>query len=544
MVRVVPYSRDMLVELFMEFCDSGDRGGRGRETPPLDNPRVRTKHHIGYLHGFLEKLDCRVIVVEDHYIDRDYLEDFAAYHVRSFYPYRRHCARLHFFGIDFDAAALSQLIASTTSTISHEDLQAHYYGFVVVKPLPFTVVGRTCLRTYDDDPPDRRLYPVAYREKVNLYGLDLDVTTLPFQEQDRDVAACASSALWSVFHATGKRFQHAIPSPVQITNIATQHSGYDERVLPNQNGLNSRQIADAIRAQQLEPSLIGLKPQNGASRVQNDPANRAVLLRIAAAAYLRAGIPCILLATTHEHLSDTRTELGHHAMALTGYRMSTAEAVPYGEPGVLLAASRINRLYAHDDQVGPFARMNFENGMLQTAQVNRHQKRSAIFAEPLHLMVPLYHKIRIPFQQILKLTIEIDKLIETIRSVGGLPVGISERLVWDIELVALDEYRTTIRASTLPATDKLAILTAELPRFIWRLGAENSTGEPLFDMLFDPTDLLQGRLFLRAIGYHPPSLEYVMRAIVAVEPEMFRDLPLEAMRAEFARLIEATGSTR
>ena len=35
--------------------------------------------------------------------------------------------------------------------MSTETLQKNYLGFIVVKPLPSTVVGRTCLKTYDDD---------------------------------------------------------------------------------------------------------------------------------------------------------------------------------------------------------------------------------------------------------------------------------------------------------------------------------------------------------------------------------------------------------
>ena len=406
MFTVEDYSREELTRLFMQFCDSGER--REHDNEKLENPLVRDKHHIGYLHGFLEKLGCCSILIEDHYVDRDYLEDFAAYHVRSFYPYRRHCARLHFFSMQLQSTDIVKLVTGSPTPITQADLQAAYQGFVVIKPLPFTVVGRTCLRTYPDDLTEKRRYPVAYEECVNIFGLKLTVKTLPFQEQDRDVAACASSALWSVFHATGKRFQHAIPSPVQITSIATKHSGYDERVLPNQSGLNSRQIADAIRAVALEPCTIGLLAKGKNSDVQNTPANRAILLRIAAVAHLEAGIPCILLAKTYEN----NQELGNHAMALTGYRIPAAAPVAYGETGILFSASRINRFYAHDDQVGPFARMGFcDDGRLSTAQVNRHGKRDRIFAEPTHLMMPLYHKIRIPFQQILRLAIQIDNLM-------------------------------------------------------------------------------------------------------------------------------------
>ena len=64
-------------------------------------------------------------------------------------------------------------------------------------------------------------------EKAIDWGLR--VKSLSFQEQDHEVAACATSALWSIFHGTGKMFQHPILSPVEITKVAFEIMPLDTR---------------------------------------------------------------------------------------------------------------------------------------------------------------------------------------------------------------------------------------------------------------------------------------------------------------------------
>ena len=51
--------------------------------------------------------------------------------------------------------------------------------------------------TYKED-----IHNLLDREyKVSLFGIDLAINTIAFQEQDRVVSACATSALWSMYHA-------------------------------------------------------------------------------------------------------------------------------------------------------------------------------------------------------------------------------------------------------------------------------------------------------------------------------------------------------
>jgi hypothetical protein len=197
-------------------------------------------------------IQAKTIVEESEYIDRDYLEDFAGYYVSCFTEYPRRCRRLHFFSSDFDEAAFVALINGGTSSISADSLRGSYLGFVVVRPLPEARIGRTCIATYTSDGGTRR-FPTVIDCHANLCGIPLKVRSVPYQEQDTVTAACATSAVWSALHVTGSKFQHRIPSPVTITQWATNGSPHrDSRSMPN-HGLNMGEMLAAIRHAGLEP---------------------------------------------------------------------------------------------------------------------------------------------------------------------------------------------------------------------------------------------------------------------------------------------------
>lgn len=211
---------------------------------------VDWKPASGYWDQYLSAMGIRTIVAESDYVDHDYLEDFSAYYVKCFTPYRRICRRLHFFTASFDQKGLEDHLEGHGS-VSSGALESSYAGFMVVRPLPNSVIGRTCLAHYGSD-GSRRHFPTSLPYEARLFGHSLNVDTVPFQEQDQVTAACATSALWSALHVTGRRFQHHVPTPVEITRSATQHMPLRSRAFPNTDGLTIEQMAHAIRAVGLE----------------------------------------------------------------------------------------------------------------------------------------------------------------------------------------------------------------------------------------------------------------------------------------------------
>jgi len=491
------YSAEALADLLVEASVRG--------TEQTDNRFVRRKPHLRYLQEYLGSLSCASIVVEHNYIDRDFLEDFAAYHVRSFHPYQRYCTRLHFFSKPWTQSNLEAAILRVDGGATPQALQATYLGFAVLRPLPLTVLGRTCLKTYPQKRGYERRYPTTYRQHVDLYGIPLSIDTVAFQEQDRDVAACATSALWSVLQCTGRSFQHAIPSPVAITATAGATGEYDERMLPAVAGLTIRQIANALRYVGLEPHLIPLeahseeKSDTGAEAVAPDARiiRTRLEMKIAIAAYLRAGIPCLLLVRVTESGGVQPDRQANHAVAVTGYRYAHGPTAEYGESRVRFDASRMDKLFVHDDQVGPFARMRFaDDGGLTISWPDQGAHRE-LRARSHTLLVPLNHKIRIPFGTVLSLTLSIARQLDAaLQGIEG--DGFDGPITWDVQLSRLDQFRNEIARGALPDDERLRLLARPLPKYIWRISALVNQAK-LLELILDATDLMQGDLLVDVV---------------------------------------------
>lgn len=505
-----PYSQDALTAILVARSHH-------------NNPAVGNKPQVRFLDRYLKALGCRAIVTEKKYTDRNFLEDHAAYYIRCFEPYSHVCTRLHFFKRDLDDAQLAAAIVGAADAQDDceaaraSSLQGDYLGFVVVKPLPLTIIGRTCLQPYGAADGRTRMFPAAKPQAVDLFGMKLEVTTLPFQEQDREVAACASSALWTLLHSTSRAFQHAMPSPVEITKAATAHAHVDGRTFPNGGGLNTLQIADAIRSVGLDPFVVSVSsvprllapseqygegaPRPATLEIAKATPEKALemqqALKLAVMAYLRSGIACILLAQISDQDGAGTVLRGNHAVAITGYSLH-ADKKPegYSQSGTLFTADRVDRLYVHDDQTGPFTRFSFADDNMLVASDFSAPDAGRRMAQPANIVVPLYHKIRIPLQQVMDLTLALDSAIQASREW----FNFARRFEWDIQLLGLEELRKDVGASGLDAERKLALLTQPLPRFLWRVRAALPP-KLAFDLLLDATDLLQGELVRELIVY-------------------------------------------
>jgi hypothetical protein len=486
---------------------------------------VEDKVHCIYFEEYFETLGAKTIVAERNYVDHDFLDDFTGYYVRCFKSYRRWCTRLHFFRVDLGEDAFEAILKNPARANGRKWVRENYLGFVVVKPLPKTIIGRTCLKTFPHE--GRRHYPITRGYVANLFGWNLEVCSLAFQEQDKVVAACATSALWSVLQGTGKLFHHHIPSPVEITKLATEFLAPvppETRNLPS-CGLSIGQMARAIEKHGLEPFYIN--PEN------------AQVLKNTVYAYLRGRIPILMVAVLLDYCDGepVRPRRGTHAVAVTGYSLGNREPIPLrkaddeSDLGFLSKASRIDKLYVHDDQVGPFVRMGFHSMdldlempgdlserwryFLSTSWRCGYEKTGNVRAMPLALMVPLYHMIRIPYDTIQEVVVVLDRIIEGIREAQM--TSFAKRLEWDIHLTSLNDFKTDMRRTkSLKWQARREVLVKELPWFMWRAMAY-SEDRLILDLLFDATDIEQGSLLSYAIG-HQGNLFEILK-FMAQHPE-------------------------
>jgi hypothetical protein len=212
-----------------------------------------------------------------------------------------------------------------------------------------------------------------------------------------------------------------------------------------------------------------------------------------------------------EDPSDPKSDPGRHAVAVVGYSLGKPESIGYGPSGFLLRASQIDKIYVHDDQIGPFARMEFAaGGLLRTSWPGALDVNMTRNAFPEILLFPLYHKIRIPFQTIHDSVVRFDKILEDMREGGPLPF--SHRFEWDIYLSQVRDFKEDLfNTITLDPEYRRSVLSQSMPRFLW-VATALSDGERMLDLLFDTTDIEQGKVFLRAVE-HDSILSSVLRFI-------------------------------
>ncbi len=143
-----------------------------------------------YLRWYLADLDAKTVLVEPAYFDRDYLSEFAAFYCTSAAGYENVCTRAHYFADVVDRVALERAVDGDDA--ERERLQKAYLGFVVIRPIPATPIGRTVLRAYVDRTPSLpRVVEPFRRYKANVAGLEFEVDGIAWQQQDAAVGACA-----------------------------------------------------------------------------------------------------------------------------------------------------------------------------------------------------------------------------------------------------------------------------------------------------------------------------------------------------------------
>lgn len=457
----------------------------------LPASEIRSKRRALYLYNYLTRLGARMIIVEPAYIDAGYLDDYAAYYVKCFKTYDRHCKRIHFFSEEISSDDFLHIVDGKVSDDELQKFTDSYLGFVVARPLPDAIIGRTVLQTYERD-NGRRNYTCIRRYAANLFGIELTVKSLAFQEQDTVMAACATVALWCAFNKTRDLFNSLAPTPAEITRVANRRV-FQSRAIPS-HGLNLQQMTNVIQHVGLEHEVF---------RVDNTTPFVSLVY-----AHLRWGLPVILAVEVEG--------IGKHAITLVGYsqrekRVRKRELVKLNRKAVEdcppMVGLRIDRLFAHDDRLGPFVRLDIEMRRPTKelpmpvrlrpkwptdANHSKQNKPPAIY--PLHVIVPVYHKIRVTFRDVEKLLLkftEVLRLMEPKRSIE-----------WDLHLTTTNQYKSSIKLDEgIPESVKRQVLLEPQPKYFWR--AELTfEGQRSLELLADATDMSRSFPIFFAIWYN------------------------------------------
>jgi hypothetical protein len=206
-----------------QLIESIEKEGKKRNKKWLIDFDSNNNKHFDYLVKYLHDINVKTIVLEIGYYDKQYIEDYSKYYCRSFKHYSKKCLRLHFFSEQFDELMFKKFLCEYDANNTN-DIYNSYCGFSVIKPIPLTIFGRTCLSTYPERRSDNetRHYTTNREYNVHLFGIEFKVHSVAFQEQDTQVFVCATTALWVAFQCTSKLFDHTIPTPYDITLSAIE----------------------------------------------------------------------------------------------------------------------------------------------------------------------------------------------------------------------------------------------------------------------------------------------------------------------------------
>lgn len=461
----------------------------------ISREQILERDHYRYLKNYLgqtDGIDAKTILIEEKYISKAYLTDYSNYYATCFQRYERECRRVHFFDIEFDEETFKRELLNPDSDF----LQKHYLGYIVVKPLPDSVIGPTLLVTYErKQDEENRHFPACRTYKINLFGKELIVRTLAYQEQDTVVSACASVAIWSAFHKTCSLFRTTLPSPSEITKLAGNLFINYGRTYPNQ-GLDLTQVCRAIDSIGLVSEVRSSSKFNGDIYL----ASRIIY------AYLRAQIPVLLLIKYEE---DSKQG---HAITVTGY----SEPRPRDEKPleeISLVADRIDKFYIHDDQLGPFASYTFSGQTaLKTYVEGENGSKDDISAWIHAAVIPLYPKIRLKYEDVFDTISNIDTLFYELNF-------FSFELEWDIYLYESNKYKSDLISSNFDESVKSRKLLTNFPRYIW-IGRAQVNGQPIFDFLFDATDIPSGHNCIDFV-LHDQSLKKFMLPVFEQYSKIF-----------------------
>jgi len=457
--------------------------GLGAVCPKPDGALQWPPTQLTYLEIYLRSLGCATIVVETHYVDRDFVDDFARYYARALRSYPNFTTRLHFFNESFTEDAWRAMIAASAD--GQRDartgwLQDRYLGFCVVRPLPASPIGRTVLRAPGSrsDGGHERVFGGAREYSVHLCGLDLKVVGLAFQQQDQGVSACATTALWSALQCVASAERLHMPTPGEITDAASRYVLTDGRSMPSE-GLRVEQICEATRAAGLAPLVVrSVSPEQD---------------RVQLMSYVRSRFAPVLALSVGG--------IGH-AVCCVGLKLGDIR--PQTNPSLHFrdAASRVEGLYIHDDRLGPYASAELFSdtrpgpGNVRTSLMIRWpdnvESEQAILQS---IIVPLPPKVRLSVTRMRALGLPIAEVAAALDEIRG-PVTL------DVRYERAVQYKQRAYEFCLSA-EGLYQLLCELPlsRYVGLIEISSPAG-PLFDVVLDTTDS----------GANPCALAVVRRA--------------------------------
>jgi hypothetical protein len=370
----------------------------------------------------LLKGQAKSVVVERHYIDKDYRDTFSHFHSKRFNTPPSRCLRLHFF---------AQTVTEADIINGAEAVQKNYLGYSVIRPTKPNCIGRTLIS--HTLRMDGKAHMSTCEEEVNLVGTKLMVRGFPFISQDSDATVCAESSLWMLLRYFSNRYSwYPEVLPFQITNTASHHA-VGRRVFPS-SGLYSWQMAEALRLQHFSPIIYNHQAPQYQSNFYH-------LLYT----YIESGVPLLVIVPGHVIVCN-----GH----VSDYRLPMP---PPSAPPAHVYTSHFNRsLVVSDDNCFPYQLLHAggptqaEHSLYKWDNINEF-----IVALPERVFLPAEH-----------VQTAIEKVIKDLQPMSASLHG--KRLLLRLYLTSARSFKRHLHARGMGHPDVERIYRfLPLPHFVW-----------------------------------------------------------------------------
>jgi hypothetical protein len=234
-----------------------------------------------------------------------------------------------------------------------------------------------------------------------------------------------------------------------------------------------------------------------------------------------------------------------HAVTVCGYRLEShtiatneSRSLPVDMP---LIGRMISEFYVHDDNLGPFSRLRCQTNASPTVNPRVFKRESGSTPNdysclPDLVIVPLYHKIRLTFNDLLGATRKIDRYFKALE-IEAFQDNNPDRVHWEIRLVRLDIFKKKLlKSEGIDIDQKKKLLFSNLPKYLW-VSSASIHGARQFSLVADASDIQHSFYFEHFLCHSARVKQSLSELIRSGDCDMSK-AKAGGLPADFVRLVE------
>lgn len=406
----------------------------------IDKSQVDSLYETRIKAHFEGLKDSIYLNAETNYVDKVYRDSYYHYYSSKLFAYQRNCIRISLFNDKVDSSDFWDKDMT-------EKLRKNYLGFIVLRPTPPHLIGRSVISPLAKRDSDFVTCKSIFQTTAN--GQKFKIEGFPHSSQDNETITCAETTIWALmeyFSSKYSEYSPVLPSKI-IKTLAHVSS---ERQVPSK-GLNIAQMSFALREFGFGTRIYG--------KVQYGNDFESILN-----CYIESGIPLIiamqngrnighaLLAIGREHLSNDQIDTASHI----GINDPQLNSLISNKNIEILDIDSIERdIIFVDDNLPVYQRAKLSQPAIHYPDPNWHLCRITYF------IAPLYTKIYLE-------AFQAKSYIIRFLLTGPFPLNDGTKIVLRCYLASSRSFKDKVSRNKGIGRDlKALLLETSMPKFIW-----------------------------------------------------------------------------